>query len=718
MKFIKLQKDAVFKQINDFNNQPSDPQRSNSSPYAKAYFYVDSNTAVDRASFVNFLIKTNEIKINTPANVMDLAFGSGNLTSHIILDTDIDTSLIVFNDKNTSKSNKTIQIGNISKCEHHDFLVNIPSNDKFNLVIFNPQIGGSYTDGDSALENGITPIISNENIEDYLKNNIDVTFEFSYEFDENNKSLTIHSDNASKSDMIEKLSNVKIWNYYDVFYQSKQATLNGNSTNIVKLRKNLNSIVTDDHYLIFLGEEKHFKSLFADYKSVWRYITNEGKDLFVARKSAEIKNKCYEKDENGNFIINEFCKKTNASTKYDGNLEELFDGIQGSLKEISQVINDNPFGNFSSEQSQILSQQDQIDIGHTVNTEQKGNLEFPLKNILLKGVPGTGKSHTIDLIIQEKLHLIRSSDNILRINIHSASSNADLMQGIGISTNKNEIEYKEKQGLIFDLIRRACFSPKQPFVLVLEEIQENSLNELIGDLIYLIEPEKRAKIQTTSIDSNTSYSYPELIEAYLKESPSIHYVKIPYLVNTGSDYRKMILPDNLYVFCTSNYRDDKKVIEDNLLRRFDVIEIYPQYENFKNHSAANFLEQLNKSTLDIFKSQEIHPDRFQIGHANWLNIEQDDVAAFYKALLKVIIEFKEIREIEFDRSIKKIFDKINLNDGWIKTLFETVKEHQSYETLIKFLQNEVYKEIFLYSANSTDSTLKTSSQDLNQNLID
>ena len=126
--------------------------------------------------------------------------------------------------------------------------------------------------------------------------------------------------------------------------------------------------------------------------------------------------------------------------------------------------------------------------------EAKGNLAFPYKNILFKGVPGTGKSRAIDKIIEEHLDIKSKKENILRVNIHSASSNSDLMQGIGISTNdKGNIKYSEKQGLILDIIKRATLHPKQPFVLILEEIQENSLNELIGDLIYLIEDDKRAK---------------------------------------------------------------------------------------------------------------------------------------------------------------------------------------------------------------------------------
>jgi hypothetical protein len=304
--------------------------------------------------------------------------------------------------------------------------------------------------------------------------------------------------------------------------------------------------------------------------------------------------------------------------------------------------------------------------------EKKGNLEnFQIKNLLLKGVPGTGKSRAIENIINNKLELKDHKENILRINIHSASSNADLMQGIGISSKDGKIEYKEKQGLILNLIQRATFNPNQPFVLILEEIQENSLNELIGDLIYLIEEDKRAK---TIVADDEEYGYQELVEKIVADNPETAYVEIPYLVNDSTEYRKMIMPNNLYIFCTSNYRDDKKVIEDNLLRRFEVLEIYPKVDVVHEY-CKEFFSQLNENILKVM-NDEIHPDRFLIGHSNWLKVAtQKD---FYRVFLKVVVEFKDIKEVEFSE-FKEIVEKLPLVDEL---------DFSSYKELIEDLQTK------------------------------
>jgi len=321
-------------------------------------------------------------------------------------------------------------------------------------------------------------------------------------------------------------------------------------------------------------------------------------------------------------------------------------------------------------------------------SDEEIKYKFTYKNILLKGVPGTGKSRTLNHIINNHLNLKEEyqETNVLRINIHSASSNADLMQGIGISSNENgNIEYKEKQGLILELIEKATFSPNQPFVLVLEEIQENNLNELIGDLIYLIEDSKRAKGYKAD---NKPYTYSELIDIIIKQNSAIHSVKLPSLISKVDKVKRMIIPHNLFIFCTSNYRDDRKVIEDNLLRRFEVIEIYPKYKDtignaFKSDEVSNFLKDLNTSIVSVCSDNgEIHPDRFMIGHSIWLDVETKE--DFNRAFLKVITEFKDVKDMHFD-DFKKIIKEIKI---FGMTL--SIENSASYEVLINILQNDCY----------------------------
>ena len=323
-------------------------------------------------------------------------------------------------------------------------------------------------------------------------------------------------------------------------------------------------------------------------------------------------------------------------------------------------------------------------------------------NLLLKGVPGTGKSLLVDNLI--KKIGVNNKDQVLRVNIHTGTNNSDLMQGIGIKTNnQNNIVYKEKQGVVLSHLMDAICNYPKPYVLVLEEIQENSLNKIIGDLIYLIEPTKRTKIPR-GYDGQINYkNIFNTIEALIKSNFATNYVKIPSLVELEMN-RNLIIPDNFYVFCTSNYRDDKKVIEDNLLRRFDVVELYPDSSIIKNEEIKFFFECLNDSIEDVMKDLDTHPDRYSIGHANWLH---DSVleTSILKPFLKTIIEFKDVKNLDFSTT-NKILVKLNeklkspfdLNKAKeLDTFFlnnnKSILEYNSYKSLILYLQKEIYKDL-------------------------
>ena len=318
------------------------------------------------------------------------------------------------------------------------------------------------------------------------------------------------------------------------------------------------------------------------------------------------------------------------------------------------------------------------------------NFEHIPLNLLLKGVPGTGKS----LFITEKLKelQITNTNQVLRINIHSGTNNSDLMQGISVKTQGDNIIYSEKYGLILKHLFSAIQNYQHPYVIILEEIQENSLNKIIGDLIYLIEPNKRVDLRkVNSKYSNQNYkNIFDYIRFIIRENNIIDFVKIPNLIANNED-NYLIFPHNLYVFCTTNYREDKKIIEDNLLRRFDIIELYPDRKYIKKAVVGDFFEILNKSIINLLKEDETHPDRFLIGHASWI-LENE----IYKPLLKTLIEFKEIKNLDFN-FIKKLFELINneyINNNQISPLEPEIIKFDNYKNCINYLQSKVYNALF------------------------
>lgn len=587
-----MNKEELYQQIENFNTTLTDLSDKGSKTYQEARFYVNNDEAIDKSSFIKYLIDNKHLK-NSYNTILDMTFGSGNLTSHIVFDNDISYETLYLNDNNIEKTNQNIK-DHINNCNiiDYDILEDSISNDiNANLVILNPQLGGNYTEGD------------------------------------------LYRQRQEKEQ------------YQDV---------------LNKLALNINKYLENGAIVLFYGENKDFKALFRECNYI-RY-KSKFKQLYIVKNDFE-DIKCFQK-------INNIFEKVNCNSSDAIEDDEALD-FDDLILEIDNIED-------GSIQKVGVFKENQEDKKIKFSDEAKGNLSFLYKNLLFKGVPGTGKSRAINQIIRDHLKLIKNDKNLLRINIHSASSNSDLMQGIGISTSaQGNIKYSEKQGLILDIIKRATFHPNQPFVLILEEIQENSLNELIGDLIYLIEDDKRAKL---TADNQEYDSYEVLVNKLVAENDTLDYVEIPYLVNDSTNYKKMIIPDNLYIFCTSNYRDDKKVIEDNLLRRFEVIEIYPK-ETIVNDYAKDFFNNLNKSINTVMEKQgEIHPDRFLIGHAIWKDVENKEL--FYQAFSKLITEFKDIREIEFG-IFKSIIQDISLPED------VSIKIENSYYDMIKDIQFKI-----------------------------
>lgn len=328
--------------------------------------------------------------------------------------------------------------------------------------------------------------------------------------------------------------------------------------------------------------------------------------------------------------------------------------------------------------------------------------ETPL-NLLLKGVPGTGKSRLISKLCE---NIGALGDRLLRINIHSGTNNSDLMQGISVKTDNENILYEEKQGAVLQHLLKSVADPKNNYALVLEEIQENSLNKIIGDLIYLTEEQKRVSRESVEKIIKGNNEDLSLLQGNTKgfaickmivtDNSDIDYIKLPNLISSN-ELNYLVMPNNFYVFCTSNYRDDKKVIEDNLLRRFDIIELFPNVDGLIgcNEDIKLFFTTLNDSIEEVMSSQDLHPDRFTIGHSIWIN-----TVSIEKPLLKVIIEFKDVKGVSFD-TLMEIFRKMIESEPSLSKLMEIsdgetnkgLTEFKNYKELIVFLQSKVYKDI-------------------------
>ncbi len=88
-------------------------------------------------------------------------------------------------------------------------------------------------------------------------------------------------------------------------------------------------------------------------------------------------------------------------------------------------------------------------------------------------------------------------------------------------------------------------------------------------------------------------------------------------------------------------------------------------------------------------------------------------------MLKVVVEFKEIREIEYKRGIKPIFENIIFsNNNWVQNAFNEANKSDSYEKLIQFLQYRSYSDILHnVGANNYDQIQPINGSNNNNDLV-
>lgn len=131
------------------------------------------------------------------------------------------------------------------------------------------------------------------------------------------------------------------------------------------------------------------------------------------------------------------------------------------------------------------------------------NLLTRKKNIILCGPPGVGKTYMAQRLAYS---IIGSKDKtrIKTIQFHQNYSYEDFILGYRPSENGFVI----KPGPFYDFCRKAESDPAQPYFFIIDEINRGNLSKIFGELLMLIEADKRGQ-EVEILYSGTPFSVPE-----------------------------------------------------------------------------------------------------------------------------------------------------------------------------------------------------------------
>lgn len=184
---------------------------------------------------------------------------------------------------------------------------------------------------------------------------------------------------------------------------------------------------------------------------------------------------------------------------------------------------------------------------------------IPLQKIYY-GVPGTGKSYTVNRMLQS-IYADQSErdDHCRRLIFHPTYSYEDFVGSIKpLVTPDRPLDYLFTAGPFTLLLKDALLHPAEKYYLIIEEINRGNAPAIFGDLFQLLDRLPNGKSMYAVQNDN--------ITAYLSRDP--------WLKNLFYE-GKIWLPANFNILATMNTADENIFVLDNAFKRRFALEYMP-----------------------------------------------------------------------------------------------------------------------------------------------
>ncbi|MDR3001837.1 MAG: AAA family ATPase [Fibromonadaceae bacterium] len=243
------------------------------------------------------------------------------------------------------------------------------------------------------------------------------------------------------------------------------------------------------------------------------------------------------------------------------------------------------------------------------------NFEKP-RNLIFYGPPGTGKTYnTINKaieVIQEKEELNLDLEDkskegrkkikekfeellnkqIIFATFHQSMSYEDFVEGIKPKNVNGNVIYEIEDGIFKKICKSAQDNPNNNYVLIIDEINRGNVSQIFGELITLIEEDKR-----------------------LGNKEELKVI-LPY------SKTEFGVPSNLYIIGTMNTADRSvEALDTALRRRFSFIEMMPEPDKLPNKEIILGINLAVLLTTINARIKMLSDREHQIGHSYFWDIK-------------------------------------------------------------------------------------------------